>query len=483
MCATRVTRQREQSPRAVVILVLTALLLSGYTLADAGHTPSPKRVLILYSFDNEEGLYAGFDRVLRSELRSGLPERVELYTEYLDLVRFPGSGHADDLVTLLKLKFSEHPPDLVVPVSYAAVQFLLGRGKELFPGTPMVALFNVRRLDDLKQVIAQGKAGRAITGLASTDEPARTLDFALRLQPDTERVAVVVGASSGERFWLEELKRDFSAYQHRVAITFLAALPMDDLLKKVSELPPHTVLLSTYLFEDGKGQFFVPEEALDLISHSADVPQYGIYSTYIGHGVIGGHMTDPEKLGGLIGGLAVRVLKGEKASEIPFVVDNSAQDTADWRELQRWHLSETNLPAGSVELFREPSPWERYRGYILAATALFAFEALLIVSLVFSQQKRRRAERALLREKALSDAVIEAIPGVFLFQSEAGRNLRWNRNAQTLARYPVDEVEPLGNVADEYKPSVEKARREIFQTGSGHVEAELLVKEGRSTPY
>src|SRR5260370_8429742 len=104
---------------------LIYIVLAGGALAESGINPAPKRVLILYSFDNEEGIYAGFDRVLRSELRS-VPDRVELYTEYLDLVRFPAPAHARDLVKLLKLKFSEHKPDLVVPVSYAAVTFLLG---------------------------------------------------------------------------------------------------------------------------------------------------------------------------------------------------------------------------------------------------------------------------------------------------------------------------------------------------------------------
>src|ERR1700746_2011580 len=197
MCGTR---QRGCSLRSAVI-VLTALLLSGYALADSGASRSPKRVLILYSFDNEEGIYAGFDRALRSELRSGLPDRVELYTEYLDLVRFPVPGHAKDLVKLLQLKFSGHRPDLVVPVSYAAFNFLLGEGKGLFPGTPIVALFNVRRMDDLKHAMASRNLGHHLPGVASPDEPARTLDLALRLQPDTEHVAVMVDASPVAQYW------------------------------------------------------------------------------------------------------------------------------------------------------------------------------------------------------------------------------------------------------------------------------------------
>ncbi len=484
MSGARITRQKNSAARfAAIYVVLVYMVFFGHALAESGVNHTPKRVLILYSFDDEEGIYAGFDRVLRSELRSRVPDREELYTEYLDLVRFPTPGHAKDLVKLLKLKYSEHQPDLVVPVSYAAVKFLLGEGKDLFPGTPIVALFNVRRLDDLKHAMVNGNVGRGITGVASTDEPARTLELALHLQPDTERVWVVVDASPAEQYWLEELRQDFSPYQHRVAITYLTALPMDDLLKKVADLPPHTVLLSTFFFEDGKGQFFAPEEALDLITHSANAPVYGIYSTYIGHGVMGGHMTNPEKLGMLIGGLAVQVLQGVNASSIPFVVDNSAQDTVDGRQLRRWNISEKQLPAGTAELFREPSGWERYRRYILAVAAICIFESMLIVNLIISRQKRRRVEKTLLQEKAFSDAVIGAIPGLFFLQDETGKNMRWNKNAEMLVRYAPSEATPLRNVAEEYQHVAAQAQQEIFTTGFGEGELEMLAKNGQRIPY
>src|SRR5437660_7114237 len=79
---------------APVHIALVFAVLSGCALSEQGINQSPKRVLILYSFDNEEGIYSGFDRELRSDLRSGVPDRVELYAEYLDLVRFPAPAYA-----------------------------------------------------------------------------------------------------------------------------------------------------------------------------------------------------------------------------------------------------------------------------------------------------------------------------------------------------------------------------------------------------
>ena len=428
-------------------------------------------------------MYAGFDHALRAELRSAARERVEFYTEYLDLVRFPTPAHAANMVKLLKLEFAAQKPDLIVPVSYSAMRFLLEEGKELFPGTPAVALFNARRLDEVKRRIATGTAGREITGVASTDEPARTLDLVLRLQPDTQRVAVVVGCSPVEKFWVDQLKKDFLPYGQKVEVDFLTGLTMNDLLKRVAELPPHSVVLNTFFFEDARGEFFLEEEALDLVAGAAHAPIYAIYSDDIGHGVVGGRMTDPENAGRQVAKTAAQVLDGDRGAKIPIVFDNSAHDMVDGRQLRRWHISESVLPPSTIELFREPSLWERYRHLIEAVISLCILETVLILALLFSVQRRKRAETSLRREKAFAEAVIESLPGVFFLQDRAGRNLRWNTNTEKLARYAPAETPVLGNVAERHKGAVLKAKEEVFERGSSQVEADLLVRGGGAVPY
>lgn len=476
-------RQSMTSARfALLCATLATLMVASSGWARDSINP-PKRVLLLYSFDKEEGTYAGFDNGLRSQVTAIARDRVEFYTKYLDLVRFPTPAHAADLAQLLKLEFSQQKPDLIVSTSYLALQFLMGEGKNLFPGTPVVATFNVTKLDELKLRIATGMAGRGITGIASTDEPARTLDLALRLQPDTQRVVVIGGSSPFDQRWIDELKRDLSPYRQTVEVTYLTGLTMNELLRQIALLPPHTVILSTLFLEDATGQFFLQEEVLDLISRAAHVPVYGIYSSYIGHGVVGGRMADPEDLGRRVGGLAGRVLNGENAANIPIAVDNSAQDTVDSRQLQRWHISEQRLPPSTVELFREPPVWERYRSAIVAVIAFCILETLLILALLFNVGRRQRAEKALLREKTLANAVIESLPGVFLLQDRAGKNVRWNKNAERLARYRPGSSPAMGNVGDGQKKATARAREQIFEQGSGHLEVDVLAKDGATIPY
>lgn len=478
MCSARI--------RSSALLAILGAVGISVTLSPLGSSQetlaAPKRVLILYSFDNEQELYAGLDRVVRSQLRMRVRGRVEFYTEYLDLVRFPSPEHAQDLVKRLTLEYGQRKPDLIVPVSFGALQFLLNQGQNLFPGTPMVALFNERRLNDVRAYLSKTPTAN-ITGVASRDDVAGTLDLALKLQPDTQHVAIIVGSSALEKYWLDQLHNDLDPYAEKVDLRYLANLQMKELLQRVADLPPHTIILNTFFFQDATGQFLLPEETLDLIARTAHVPMYGIYSSYIGHGVVGGLMTNPELTGKKLADLAVPVLNGERASNIPIVRDDSMRDTVDGRELQRWGISERRLPASTLELFREPSGWERYRTLVLAVTAIGILQTLLIVGLILNIRGRRDAEKALLREKALADAVIEGLPGIFVLQDQQGRNVRWNKNMELTVRQRPDEAGNLSNIAGHDREKVRLARDDVFTRGIAHIEAEVLTEDGKIAPY
>ena len=126
----------------------------------------------------------------------------------------------------------------------------------------------------------------------------------------------------------------------------------------------------------------MPEEALDLISTAADAPVYGSFRSYIGHGLVGGQILDCEDVAMATAEEASRSLRGEQASDPQFAVDSKSNATVDWRQLQRWKISESRVPPGTIVLFKEPSLFDRYRWYNLGVLALCVCEAILIVTLL-----------------------------------------------------------------------------------------------------
>jgi len=99
---------------------------------------------------------------------------------------------------------------------------------------------------------------------------------------------------------------------------------------------------------------------------------------------------------------------------------------------------------------------------------------------------RRRAEANTAREKSLTDAMIECMPGILYFQGEQGRLLRWNRNFADLSGYADGEM--VGKHALEFfrgddsmrmVRAISEARRE----GESHVEVDFVPKDGSVLRY
>jgi C4-dicarboxylate-specific signal transduction histidine kinase len=83
---------------------------------------------------------------------------------------------------------------------------------------------------------------------------------------------------------------------------------------------------------------------------------------------------------------------GESPSNIPIVTGNTLKPVFDWRQLQRWNISETSLPSDADIRFREPTIWERFHTQVLVGIAVIMFQAGLIAWLLYEQRWRHQAQ-------------------------------------------------------------------------------------------
>jgi len=101
--------------------------------------------------------------------------------------------------------------------------------------------------------------------------------------------------------------------------------------------------------------------------------------------------------------IAIRVLEGENPGNVGLPTLGSGPLRFDWRALQRWGISEAQLPKNSVIEFQEPSAWQQYRWQIILIVMAMLVQTSLIISLLYERRRRRGAEaesRERLRELA-----------------------------------------------------------------------------------
>ena len=90
--------------------------------------------------------------------------------------------------------------------------------------------------------------------------------------------------------------------------------------------------------------------------------------------------------------IAIRILGGEKAADIKTPAIGFATPQFNWREMQRWGISESSLPPGSEIRFRDLTVLEQYRIPILAVIAALLLQSALIAWLIYERRRRRIAE-------------------------------------------------------------------------------------------
>ena len=99
---------------------------------------------------------------------------------------------------------------------------------------------------------------------------------------------------------------------------------------------------------------------------------------------------------------------------------------------------------------------------------------------------RKQDEVKFLKEKQVSETIIDSLPGVFYFFDDQGRFLRWNTNFEQVTGYTSAEfveLTPLEFFAGEDKNLIAQAIQEVFLRGANTAEAELVTKDGSKIPY
>jgi len=143
--------------------------------------------------------------------------------------------------------------------------------------------------------------------------------------------------------------------------------------------------------------------------------------TSIGYGGTGGLIVSAGPVGEEAAKLALRILDGEQASDIPITAGSFAKPIFDWRQLQRFGIRESRLPPGSDIRFRPPSMWEQHRNLVLAGVLVFALQTGLVAVLLIQRRRRRRVEVLLKEsEERMTFTAASANIGLWQFNRETG---------------------------------------------------------------
>ena len=380
---------------SLLCLIGLSILVVGTSLARAQDvdTGRAKRVVMISTGSRSSPGFALVEQSALDTIAKLGPDRIEFYSEYLDIIRFPSESYRRIFRNYLRDKYADNPPDLLMLFYVGNLGIAATLLQQQFPEIPVV----VAGLTE--ETVAPAQLGRLVSGFAQQIDPRATMELILRLQPETRRIVIIGGTAEVDRLALGRAETAARSFAGRVDFDIWNRRSMAEIRKSVNSLPPNTVLLFTRMYRDAAGETFIPARAARLIAESAKVPLYVLSESQVGVGSVGGFVVDVGMMGRNAGELASHILRGAAPASLPFESRTGGVPMFDWRALQRWGIGESRLPAGSVVRFREPSIWEQYRWYIIAALVIIAIQTALIADLLLQHARRRRSETDLRRNR------------------------------------------------------------------------------------
>ena len=362
---------------------VAALLPSGMVQAQ-----TPRQVLVLYENNRLLPANVEADRGLNRVIAS-LGSPVEVSAEFLDYPRFGGETYIRTISTYLREKYQAHPPAVVVAGGNGALEFLLRNRQALFPGAPLVHMGVDKPF--LDAVALPGD----VYGVPVRYDPAGTVAQALRWHPKATRLVVITGAAAPDRELDLALRQELAPFKGRLSrIEFWSGTATPELLERVASLGADSLIFTPGYFMDGAGKTFTPREAVTKIAEVAPVPVYGPYNTFIGTGVVGGRVPIFEAMGAMAGRIVNQLLEGRAVSALGLPVVMPTSLSVDWRQIKRWGIKESDVPAEALVQFKSPGLWDQYRYQVFGVLAVVILQSMLVAILLIERRRRRVAELA-----------------------------------------------------------------------------------------
>src|ERR1700730_7906495 len=364
--------------RILINAVALLIAMTGSALSE------PKRVLLLHSFGRDFSPWSEYARTFRQELVRQSPDATDVYEASLATARF-----ADDqegpFIDYLNALFGKRRLDLIVTIGGPAASFIQQHRKQLFPSVP--ALYTA-----LENRVVSHNALTANDAVVAVDNDFPVIiEHMLRVFPQTTDVAIVLGNSPLEKYWVEQLRVDFKRFEGRVAFTWLNELSLEKMLQRAATLPPRSAIFFGLFSVDAAG---VPHEegVLARLHAVANAPIFSHSDAFFGQGIVGGPLMPISPVSRQAASVAVRILGGEAPGDVKTPPIGYSTPKYDWRELQRWNISESSLPAGSEIYFRQPGLWEQYGPQVTAGVAALLLQAAIISWLLVERRRRHFAQ-------------------------------------------------------------------------------------------
>jgi PAS domain S-box-containing protein len=325
-------------------------------------------------------------------LQEAAPD-IRYHVEYLDCKNHPKFEHFEKLKDLFKLKYGSRDIPVVIVADNPALDFALKYRSQLFPRSAIVFC----GVNNFKKEMLSGETN--ITGLAEALNAVDTVSLALRLHPKTKTVVVVHDYTSTGLATRKEAEEQMKGKFTGVSFRYLEDMTKNELTLLLKGLHEESLVLSLAYSVFKDGEVIGHDDLARLLSSNAPVPVYAVHQERLGYGIVGGSLLSGKLHGTEVGKVALNILSGTQAADIPVVMQPRTRIMFDYNQLVRFGIPQKALPEGGIVVNR-PIPFiSSHIDLVVSMLLTMIILASGIVILGLNISRRELVEAALRKAK------------------------------------------------------------------------------------
>jgi PAS domain S-box-containing protein len=476
----RLLRAEHRRLRRDLVLLMTVFFTLSFMesplYGDALRLPRFHRVLILHSYHTGYTWTDSLHETITDSLSYAYRDdgsrdnlTLEVSTEFMDTQRSFTADTFDLLAAVFRDRYTRRNIsfDAIIATDDPALDFLLERRDELFGEVPVV-FCGINNLDPARL------AGHPLyTGVNEVVDIAGTIEMARRLRPRAERIAIVSDASITGRINTESYRAVRARFGDDVHFEELLELEPEELIPRLRALEETDAVVYLSYVTTPAGRHFSIGRSFEFITAESRAPVFSLWDFALGTGAVGGVMVSVREQGRIAAEMALRMLSGTPVGEIPLKMESPNLPMADYRALKAHAIPFAVLPADTVITGRPTiSPGEYWR-YILALLLFVVLQAGLIMALLSSRQRRKRAQRELMTIATNSPDLIVRLDaqGHYTFVNAAVEEIT-GLSSEKLVGHRYDDPEVPFMNSDQWCRTIadamarEEPCREVFEVGT-----------------
>jgi two-component system, cell cycle sensor histidine kinase and response regulator CckA len=393
-------------------------------------TPS-LTVLILNSYHKEfkwtDNQVDAAKAVLRKEFKG-----IDIIVEYMDSKRIYTEPYLQMLHDLYKLKYNNTLFDAIITTDDNALGFVLKYRHELFNDAP-IAFCGINDFRD-SLIINVPK----VSGIIEVLDIKPTIDLALELHPQTEKMVVLVDSTPTGIGQLRDIQQTARQYPN-LDFEYIEGKNVThaQAFEKLRSLPENAVVLLAVWLRDKNNAYLSPPTGGRLISKYSTVPVYGIIDMYFGDGIVGGKLLNSETHGRIAAQKAVLLINEGKTAEVSIERVSKNPYMFDYDQLVRWAINMSDLPGQRVVINSPSSFYSKYKTVVNSVISVLFVLIAILGYLVFNIARRRQVERKLIKSEKKFRTIFQHHSAVkLLIDSKTGNIIEANDAAEKYYGYP-----------------------------------------------